>query len=180
MLYSFIIFSSSESMPASFKPVFALGKYTLCPRSIRAWWQYWSKVNWVNWKKDYEFVKLSNQQVGKILGGHTQSLYWRTLEEIKNVIMTKSKADIKSDVYTLNWLLSTDDIEVFIICLHLVALQSALDYCTLYPYNAHCKMHQCIAHCSAWESGKTAEQFCRDNFSLSLTETFQTLTALCL
>ena len=151
MLYSFIIFSSSESMPASFKPVFALGKYTLCPRSIRAWWQYWGQVNWVNWKRGRGWICKTIKSTGrqfKILGGHTQSLYWRTLEEIKNVIMTKSKADIKSDVYTLNWLLSSDDIEVFIICLHLVALQSALDYCTLYPYNAHCKVHQYIAHCT--------------------------------
>ena len=150
MLYSFIIFSSSESMSASFKPVFALGKYTLWPRSIRAWWQYWSQVNWVNWKRGREWICKTIKSTGrqfKILGGHTQSLYWRTLKEIKNVITTKSKADIKSDVYTLNWLLSTDDIEVFIICLHFVALQSPLDYCTLYPYNAHCKVHQCSAHC---------------------------------
>ena len=151
MLYSFIIFSSSESMCASFKPVFALGKYTLCPRSIRAWWQYWGQVNWANWKRGRGWIcktiKSSGRQF-KILGGHTQSLYWRTLEEIKNVIKTKSKADIRSDVYTLNWLLSSDDIEVFIICLQLEALQSALDYCTLYPYNAHCKVHQYIAHCT--------------------------------
>ena len=170
-------------MSASFKAVFALGKYTLWPRSIRAWWQNWIKSTESTEKEDYVWIRKTIKSTGrqfKILGGHTQSLYWRTLKEIKNVIMTKSKADIRSDVYTLNWLLSTDDIEVFIICLHLVTLQSALDYCTLYPYNAKCINVLHIAYCSAWESGKTAEQFCRDNFSLSLTETFQTLTALCL